>query len=180
MNDSQSPRALWTGSHLSMFEIDGWEFARRNTLKPVVGIIALTDDRQVVLVEQYRPPVGQTVIELPAGLAGDIDGCEHESLTEAASRELLEETGFEADRWTELGSGFSSPGMTDERCVLFLADRLRRTADGGGDESESITVHLAPLDNIHDWLRQCGSHYDLKLLAALWLAAQHCGDELAA
>src|SRR5262245_2271611 len=98
-------KTLWTGRHLSIVARGKWEYATRNTRRPAVGIVALTDDGKVVLVEQNRPPVGATVIELPAGLAGDIAGAEQEPLLAAAQRELLEETGYVASRWTQLISG---------------------------------------------------------------------------
>lgn len=126
----------------------------------------------MILVEQRRPAVGCRVVELPAGLAGDVPGAEKESLYEAAYRELLEETGYEAKRWRRLGSGFSSPGLTDERIVLFLAEDLRKVADGGGDESESIVVHEVPLNEVFLWLKVHGFDADLKLWAGLYAAEQ--------
>jgi ADP-ribose pyrophosphatase len=135
-----------------------------------VGIVAVTDDGKVILVEQRRPPVNRNVIELPAGLAGDIAGAEQESLLEAAQRELLEETGYTASRWSELTSGYSSPGLTDESIVLFLAEGLTKTAVGGGDETEAITIHEIPMNHVLPWLKEHGHSADLKLLAGLYLA----------
>jgi ADP-ribose pyrophosphatase len=152
-----------------------WEYAARNTRRPAVGIVAVTDDHCVVLVEQFRPPVNANVVELPAGLAGDQPGAEHEPLLAAAQRELLEETGYRADRWTELATGCSSPGLTDEQIVLFLAEGLTKIAAGGGDESETITIHEVPLDQVGAWLRQRGSLVDLKLYAGLYAAEQVIG-----
>src|SRR5262249_43699134 len=147
-----------------------WEFATRNTQRPAVGIVAVTDDGKIVLVEQHRPPVGRKVIELPAGLAGDIAGAEDESLLEAAQRELLEETGYTAQRWTQLIEGYTSPGLTDESIVLFLAEGLTKTGAGGGDEGESITIHEVPLNNVLQWLAEHGYSADLKLLAGIYAA----------
>ena len=170
MSDSQQPRILWTGRHLSILARGKWEFATRNTRRPAVGIVAITDDLQIVLVEQFRPPVNANVIELPAGLAGDQPGAEHEPLVDAAKRELLEETGYSAEHWTELATGCSSPGLTDEQIVLFLAEGLSKVAAGGGDASEAITIHEVPLESVGQWLAQPGSHVDLKLYAGLCLA----------
>jgi ADP-ribose pyrophosphatase len=161
---------LYVGRHLSMVARGEWEFATRNTKKPSVGIVAITDAGKVVLVEQYRPPVGRPVVELPAGLAGDIAGAEDEALLEAAKRELLEETGYAADNWTELGGGYTSPGLTDESIVLFLAQALTRQSAGGGHGTEQITIHEIPLDDVVSWLHQNELSLDLKLLAGLYAA----------
>jgi len=163
---------VYAGCHLSMVARGRWEFATRNTKQPAVGIVAITDAGNVVLVEQYRPPVGRRVVELPAGLAGDVAGTESESLVEAAKRELLEETGYAATRWTELGHGYSSPGLTDESIVLFLAEGLEKQGAGGGDEHENITIHEIALTGVRSWLQDSELHADLKLLAGLYLAQQ--------
>lgn len=167
------PNIVWRGRHISIAARDGWEFATRNTERPAVGIVAITDDGKVVLVEQFRPPINRSVIELPAGLVGDVRGAETESLQTAAERELLEETGYRADRWTELGRGYSSPGITDESIVLFLAEGLKKVGPGGGDGSEHITQHEIPLEQVLDWLRQHAHEADMKLLAGLHVAQRH-------
>ena len=88
----------WQGRFVRACTRGKWEFATRNTKRPAVGIVALTADDKVVLVEQSRPVVNEALIELPAGLAGDIVGAKQEPLLEAAKRELLEETGYAASR----------------------------------------------------------------------------------
>jgi ADP-ribose pyrophosphatase len=166
-------QTVYAGKHLSMVARAGWEFATRNVKRSAVGIVAVTDQNQVILVEQFRPPVGRRVIELPAGLAGDIAGAEDEALLEAAKRELWEETGYIASRWTELGMGFSSPGLTDESIVLFLAEGLTKQGAGGGDSSEDIQLHEVPLYEAAHWLKSHGHGIDMKLLAGLYLAQMH-------
>lgn len=173
MSQDNELQALYRGRHLSIMARGGWEFAARNTARPAVGIVAITDSRHVVLVEQYRPPVGRTVIELPAGLAGDVPGAEDESLLAAAKRELLEETGYDAKRWTQLVCGYSSPGLTDESIVIYLAERLERQNAGGGDATENITIHEVPFDAISAWLRERHAEVDLKLFAGLFAAREH-------
>lgn len=172
MNDGNAA-TVYVGRHLSMRDRGGWEYAARNTARPAVGIVAVTDAGDVVLVEQHRPPVNQRVIELPAGLSGDVAGNEHEALLEAAKRELLEETGYVADRWTELMSGYSSPGLTDESITLFLAEGLKREGPGGGDHYEDIAIHEVPLTEVLPWLRRRDAMADLKLLAGLLAAGEH-------
>lgn len=154
-----------------------WEYVTRNTNKPVVGIVAITDVRDVLIIEQYRPPVSCNVFELPAGLSGDIPGVEDEAIIEAAKRELLEETGYTAKKWTQLCNGLTSPGLTDESMTLFLAEGLERQHAGGGDESEEIMVHEVPIDNIVQWLNERTVKIDLKLYAALFAAGQYLEDQ---
>jgi ADP-ribose pyrophosphatase len=115
-----------------------------------VAIVAVTDARELVLVEQERPAVGGRVVELPAGLAGD-EG--EETLDEAARRELLEETGYVADRWERLGEATPSPGLCAEVVTFFRARGLKRGGRGGGDETEAITVHRMPIAAADAWLR---------------------------
>jgi ADP-ribose pyrophosphatase len=169
---------VWHGTHISIAVRNGWEFATRNTDRPAVGIVALTNDGKIVLVEQFRPPINRSVIELPAGLAGDIAGAEAESLQTAAERELLEETGYRAEQWTELGRGYSSPGITDESIALFLAEELTKVGPGGGDGAEHITLHEIVFDNVLDWLHQHAHQADLKLLAGLHAAQRHLATRL--
>jgi ADP-ribose pyrophosphatase len=168
VNDGTSP--VYKGRHLSMHNRGGWEYATRNIDRPPVAIVAVTDSGHVLLVEQHRPPVNESVVELPAGLSGDVAGKEDEPLVEAAKRELLEETGYVASRWTELLSGYSSPGLTDESITIFLAEGLTRQGPGGGDYSEDITVHEVPLTEVLRWLQRRKATADLKLLAGLFAA----------
>ncbi len=160
----------WQGKFIHIKRRGKWEYVSRNTNRPAVGIVAVHDDRRVVLVEQYRPPLQSKVIELPAGLAGDIEGAEDEQLLVAAKRELEEETGYTARHWQALLSGFSSPGLTDESVTLFLARGLTRASEGGGVEGEDIALHEIPMDSILDWLASRGQSADLKLLAGLFAA----------
>jgi ADP-ribose pyrophosphatase len=109
-----------------------------------VGIVALDDQERVVLVRQYRHPVGRPLWELPAGLL-DVAG---EPALQAAARELREETGLRADRWDVLVDALSSPGMTDEAYRIYLARGLH---DGerpvGADEEAEIVVARVPLQD---------------------------------
>ena len=170
MNDSAKTQTAWQGNHIHIKRQGSWEFVSRNTQRPAVGIVAIHDDGRVVLVEQFRPPVGESLIELPAGLAGDVTGAEDEALLLAAQRELEEETGYTATHWQPLISGYSSPGLTDESICLFMARGLSKTSEGGGVEGESIKLHEIPLDEIYDWLAKRQQAVDIKLLAGLFAA----------
>lgn len=138
-----------------------------------VAILAVTDDKRVILVEQFRPPVGRRVIELPAGLAGDIPLQEDEPLLTAAKRELKEETGYVGKNWTMLSEGVSSAGMTDEFVTMFYATGLTKMTDGGGVGNEEIRVHYVHQSDVTKWCRDRQSEglmVDFKIFAALHLS----------
>ena len=164
---------LCDGKYLRLIRNNGWEFVQRKNVSGIVGIIALTNDRKLILVEQFRPPVGKNVIEIPAGLAGDSPTSRNEDLALAASRELEEETGYRAARIIELATGTASAGLCDEIITLFRAEGLHKISDGGGDDSEDITVHEIPLDQIEYWLKSQLTQnklVDLKVYSALHFA----------
>lgn len=162
----------YQGRYLGIRERDRWEFATRTNARAVVVLVAITEAEELLLVEQFRIPVRSAVIELPAGLVGDLDDPE-ESVLAAAGRELEEETGYRAGRLTPLLSCPSSAGMSDEIVTFLLAEDLRKTGPGGGDDSEDITVHPVPLGQASEWLAQAqrdGRQLDPKIYAALyWL-----------
>ena len=110
-----------------------------------VAVLALDDDRRVLMIRQYRHAVERELWELPAGLR-DHDG---ESPVRTAQRELLEETGYRAREWHTLTDYFSSPGFSTERIHIFLARGLEPVADNGyqrRDEEKFIVTDWVPLD----------------------------------
>ncbi len=140
---------LYEGKFLNMVREGRWEYCERVNNTGAVMVFACTPERKVLLVEEFRPPIGQRCLCFPAGLIGD-EGPESDAA--AARRELLEETGYEAAEMTFLFHGPSSPGLTSESLSFYLATGLRRVAAGGGVDSEDITVREAPLDDIDAWL----------------------------
>jgi len=109
-----------------------------------INIIALTDDNpeKIVLVEQYRAGTHETTLEIPGGMVDD-----GEDPLSAARRELIEETGFESDSWTSMGTVSSNPAILSNHTHLFLAKDCIKTAEQSTDGSEDITVHLTDLDH---------------------------------
>jgi ADP-ribose pyrophosphatase len=103
-----TPIILADGKYLRFVRRSGWEYVERRGITGIVGIVAVTDEGKLLLVEQYRTPVNKRVIEIPAGLVGDEAGKEAESLLSAARRELQEETGYYAGNLLPLASGPSS------------------------------------------------------------------------
>ncbi len=169
------PDLLAEAKYLRIVRRGTWEYAERNNISGIVAIVAVTAKRELVLIEQYRPPVNGRVIELPAGLVGDVSGQEGESFETAAERELLEETGYEAKELIRLFNGPPSAGMTSEDVTFFLATNVEEVADGGGDESEEITVHTLPLENVPKWLVaqiEAGRQVDLKVYVGLYAAQE--------
>jgi ADP-ribose pyrophosphatase len=164
------PRSVWEGRFITVRARGRWEYVDRRPGALAAVIAARTDDGRVLFVEQYRPPVGAPVIEFPAGLVGDNPLVAGEHAIAAARRELLEETGFEAEHWCEVARGPVSPGMSTEVIALFVATGLRRVHDGGGEAEESIIVHEVPMDSVETWLehqQRRGCLVDPKIHAGL-------------
>lgn len=110
-----------------------------------VAVVAVDDEGRVVLLRQYRHPVGRYLWELPAGLR-DADG---EPPLETAKRELAEEVLLAAERWSLLTTTFSSPGFSDELVLVYLAEGLSDVARPEGftveHEELDMTVERVPL-----------------------------------
>lgn len=105
-----------------------------------VAIVALTAAMEVVLVRQYRYPVGRELIEIPAGKIE-----EGEEPDTCARRELMEEAGCKADSWRYLGRFYSTPGFTSELMHLYLAQDLTFYRQAP-DEDEFVQVVRVPFD----------------------------------
>jgi 8-oxo-dGTP pyrophosphatase MutT (NUDIX family) len=129
-----------------------------------VNVVAVTDDRRVVLVEQYRQGVERTTIEIPGGMV-DPDDASPEA---AARRELLEETGFASDRWLHIGTVDPNPAIQSNRCFTFLADSARRISEPTPDGNEEIRVLVEPEDRIPDLVREGRIEHALVVAAFYW------------
>jgi ADP-ribose pyrophosphatase len=106
---------------------------------PAVAVVALTEDGELLLVRQYRKPIEQHMLEIPAGLMET-----GETPLDSARRELAEETGFRADKWEKLSSFYTTPGFSDEVIHLFLASDLKVGATHL-DEDEFVEVQKLSL-----------------------------------
>lgn len=178
-------KTLWEGKFLrsiltiyidSSGAIREWESFERVNCKGIVAIVPVTDDKEVLLIRQFRPPVNGYAIEFPAGLNDRGD-----TLEEAAKRELLEETGYSAKELIFLTKGPMSSGASGEILTVFLAKGLAlNQGQGQGvgmrDEAEDIEVLKIPIDELADKLsalRSEGNHVDLKIYGLIELARKY-------
>jgi ADP-ribose pyrophosphatase len=163
--DADAPESVeWAGEFVAAKRRGRWEYASR-TRGIRAAVILAVDADEVILVEQYRVPIGRYCLELPAGLIGDDH--QGESAIDSARRELEEETGYCAAQWEELGEFWSSPGMITESFTLVKATGLTRVGKGGGTEHEDIVVHRVPLGRLAETIaeqRAKGHAIDSKLL----------------
>lgn len=175
---SQELVSLHEGRFLALRRRGRWEFVERVNAFGAAVIIAITDRDEIVLVEQYREPLRCNCIENPAGLAGDQPG--EDDILMAARRELLEETGYEAERVELIMAGPSAPGMSSELLSFVRATGLKRVHAGGGDGNENITVHVVPLRDAAGFLTkqlQAGLQVDPRVYAALFFARYNLRGE---
>ncbi|WHZ18479.1 MAG: ADP-ribose pyrophosphatase [Rhodanobacteraceae bacterium] len=177
--DAEVPvETLHAGQWLTLKRRGRWEFVERNNPQGAVIIVAVTPDDRLLFVEQYRVPIRQFTIELPAGLIGDAAHAGGDSVAGAARRELIEETGYDCARVVPLHSGPSSAGMSTEVMHFVRALDLRKVGDGGGDATENIVVHAVPRGEAGAWLHaMAGKGYsiDPKLFAGLWFLEHASG-----
>ncbi|MGB1579881.1 MAG: NUDIX hydrolase [Nevskiales bacterium] len=162
---------LHSGRFLRLLKNDRWEYVERTNAHCAVVIVAVTPENELLLVDQTRIPSGGRVLELPAGLVGDQDDIPEEALEQAANRELIEETGYSAARWTHLADGPPAPGLANETLHFLLAEDLTRVGDGGGVGGEDIIVRKVPLPGIENWLsarRKAGEMVDPKIYIGLY------------
>lgn len=158
---------LGEGQFVRLLEENGYEFAERKGCTGVISVVAVTDQNELVFVEQFRPAVGCRTVELVAGLAGD-EG--PESMEEAARRELLEEAGYDAPFLELLMVGPSAGGISTSRVHFYLARGAEKANAGGGVEGENITVHVVPVAEAHGWIQAQSRRDDLMVDPKVFMA----------
>ena len=167
-------KILHAGRHLELVErafcdrhgkTHQWEMVRRKTFGPVVAIAAVTARREIVLVKEFRAPIGAYILEMPAGLM-DIRG---ESPRQVARRELLEETGYTADRFELIARGPFTAGLTPEEIAVYLAYPARRVAKPRLTATEDIEVVLVETRKLFSFLnkKHPGMRVDIKIAALI-------------
>jgi len=161
---------VWQGRFITVHKKGRWEYVSRARGIRAAVILAVDEADHVILVEQYRVPLGKRCIELPAGLIGDDEGAEGEEPLAAAARELEEETGYRAGRMEIAGEFYSSPGMVSESFTLVRAHDLVKVGEGGGTDDEEIIVHEVPVEELTqfcDAKRAEGCALDVRVMAML-------------
>jgi ADP-ribose pyrophosphatase len=133
-----------------------------------VGILALDEAGQVLLIRQYRHPVGRQLWEIPAGLR-DVAG---EPPLATAQRELLEEAGYLAADWQVLADFFTSPGITSERLRVYLARGLTSVPDAErqyvpNHEEAHLRIEWAPLDVVVSRILAGNLHNGVMMIGVL-------------
>jgi 8-oxo-dGTP pyrophosphatase MutT (NUDIX family) len=128
-----------------------------------VNVLAITDDMQLVLIRQYRQGTDEISLEIPGGILD-----EDESPEKAGARELLEETGYVAERVEVIGRVRPNPAMFDNWNYSVLASGARRSGSVNFDEHEEIEVELVPLAKVDELLRNGEINHALVIDALMW------------
>ena len=174
--DSDTPEEImWSGKWITGKRRGKWEYvSRAGNIR--AAVILPVDGDEIILVDQFRVPIGKRCLELPAGLIGDeVDAADEDPLA-AAKRELEEETGYRAREWSNLGEFYSSPGMTSESFTLLRASGLDKVGSGGGVDGEDIIVHRVKISDVPQLIadfRRGDFAIDVKLLLLLGSGFTH-------
>jgi ADP-ribose pyrophosphatase len=182
-------RTVWEGNFLRTINISyrgrsgdirTWEAVERLNCSGIVTIIPVSCEGDILLVRQFRPVLGSYVVEFPAGLND-----RNESLRDAARRELIEETGYNAEEIIFLAEGPISSGLSSELLTVFLARNITPATDllkqqYPPDESEDIEIIKIPLSSLYECLHDFqvrGDFVDLKIYGLAELAKKALGVE---
>ena len=125
-----------------------------------INIIPLTDDNKVIMIRQYRHGSREVTLEIPGGLVDPGD-----TPKRAAVRELLEETGYQANKWLKIGVVNPNPALFNNRCYTFLAQNIKKVTDPTPDQTEDIEVVLIPLKRIRELILKGEIHHAMVITA---------------
>lgn len=149
--------------------IEEWDYVHHKKGGGAAIVAVRKSDRKILLVRQYRPAIGQTIYELPAG-GRDNPG---EDTAVTAMRELKEETGYETDHVTKLSRILTAVAWCNEFTDLYLADNVVKTGTQELDEAEDIRVAAFSLSEVLSMIRD-GTIEDAKTVAGICAYATFC------
>ena len=170
-----SSENVFSGRLLNVFndiiELPDGNVANREYIKHVgaVCVVALTDDNKVIVERQYRYPMHEVTLEIPAG---KLDS-KNEDPLEAAKRELREETGATADKMTYLGKYYPTPAYSDEVIHMYLAEGLK-FGEQSLDDDEFLSTELVSISELADRILS-GEVPDGKTQAAILAVCRKLG-----
>jgi len=140
---------------------------------PAIALLAITNDGKMILERQWRNPVSQVTLEIPAG---KLDERDHGDSLAAAKRELNEETRYQAQRMEKINEAFSSPGFTDEKLSFYVATGLTPVTDElPQDDDEQIELIYLTLKEALALINQ-GKINDLKTIMAIYYWQTMAGE----
>jgi ADP-ribose pyrophosphatase len=150
-----SPR---TGSKHNFYVIESRDW---------INVIPLTDDHQVVMIRQYRHGSREVTLEIPGGLVDP-----GEPPKKAAVRELLEETGYQAEDVVKIGMSNPNPAIFNNHCYTFMARNVTKVREPMPDQTEDIEVVLIPLADIPELIRKGEIDHAIVISAFYWYSLQ--------
>ncbi|MBF0606553.1 MAG: NUDIX hydrolase [Magnetococcales bacterium] len=152
-------------------ELMHWEAFKRNNCDGIVAIVPFTADDQIIVIKQFRPPIGKYVVEFPAGLND-----RNESLAATAQRELLEETGYDAPNLEQIAVGPLSAGASTEVLTVYVARDVVHKGMQNLDRGEDIEIIKLPVKDFYQQLyalENQDTYIDLKLYGLFVLGLRH-------
>ena len=163
-----SSQKIFTGKVISLqvdeVELPDGKTSKREIIKHpgAVAVIAITDDRKIVMVEQYRKAMERSLVEIPAGKLEP-----GEEPLKTAKRELEEETGYVCERMEHVISFYTSPGFADELVHVYVAHQLSKKEDAASlDEDEFVEVIELTLEEAQQYIEE-EKIYDAKTAYAV-------------
>ena len=133
-----------------------------------INVIPLTADHRVVMIRQYRHGSREVTLEIPGGLIDPGDTPE-----KAAARELLEETGYEAEEYVQIGVVNPNPALFNNRCYTFIARNAQKIRAPMPDQREDIEVVLMPISDMQELISKGEIDHALVITAFHWYFLQN-------
>ena len=128
-----------------------------------INVVAITKNEEIVLIKQYRHGTQSVTVEIPGGMVDP-----GENPLDAAVRELLEETGYEAEKWYKLGAVEPNPALQDNQWHTFLALSSEKVKEPNFDETEDIITYTVPLKAIPELVSSGEITHSLVIAAFYW------------